>query len=127
MDYEKIGKFIAKLRRENNYTQEQLAEMLFVDRTTVSKLEQGLNNISTDMLLRLSNIFNITINEMIIGEKMSKNNIEKINDVTTSVIRKKSKLKRNLIIILTSHHKEDIERLADEIYRFDGGRVSLIK
>lgn len=98
MDYEKIGKFIAKLRRENNYTQEQLAEMLFVDRTTVSKLEQGLNNISTDMLLRLSNIFNITINEMIIGEKMSKNNIEKINDVTTSVIRKKSKLKRNLIL-----------------------------
>lgn len=98
MDYEKIGKFIAKLRRENNYTQEQLAEMLFVDRTTVSKLEQGLNNISTDMLLRLSNIFNITINEMIIGEKRSKNNIEKINDVTTSVIRKKSKLKRNLIL-----------------------------
>ena len=34
---------------------------------------------------------------------------------------------QNKIIILTSHIKEDIDTLSDEVYKFDGGKVERIK
>ena len=100
MDYKKIGQFIAKLRREKKMTQEKLAELLFVDRTTVSKWEQGQNNINTEVLLKISEIFNVTLNEMIIGEKQTKSNINEINDVTVKMIRTNNKFKRYLFFSL---------------------------
>lgn len=100
MDYKKIGQFIAKLRKEQKMTQEKLAELLFVDRTTVSKWEQGQNNISTEILLKCAKIFNVTLNEMIIGEKLNKTNINEINDVTVTMIRKSNIFKRYLIFSL---------------------------
>ncbi len=43
MNQEKIGNFISKQRKENNLTQEQLAEKLNISKNAVSKWEQGLN------------------------------------------------------------------------------------
>ena len=43
MNQEKIGKFIAKLRKEKNITQEQLAEKMGVSINAVSKLERGIS------------------------------------------------------------------------------------
>lgn len=43
MNQEKIGKFIAKLRKEKNMTQEQLAEKMGVSINAVSKLERGIS------------------------------------------------------------------------------------
>lgn len=42
MDQEKIGKFIAKIRKEKNLTQEMLAEHLGITKNAVSKWERGL-------------------------------------------------------------------------------------
>ena len=42
MNNEKIGHFICKLRTEKKWTQEDLANKLFVDRTMVSKWERGV-------------------------------------------------------------------------------------
>ena len=41
MDQEKVGRFIAALRKEKNLTQEQLAEKLGISNKTVSRWEQG--------------------------------------------------------------------------------------
>lgn len=38
------GEKLAKLRRENNYTQEQLAELLGVSRQSISKWESGVSH-----------------------------------------------------------------------------------
>ena len=48
MDQEKIGKFIAKCRKENKLTQAQLAERLNVSDKSISRWENGkkMNNIS---------------------------------------------------------------------------------
>ena len=100
MDYKKIGQFIAKLRKEKKMTQEKLADLLFVDRTTVSKWEQGQNNINTEVLLKIAEIFNVTLNEMIIGEKQTKSNINEINDVTVTMIRTNNKFKKYLFFSL---------------------------
>lgn len=98
LDYKKIGKFIAELRREKNMTQEKLGELLFVDRTTISKWELGQNNINTEILIKISKIFNITLNEIIVGEKIKEKNIEKINNITIKAINKNKTLKRYLTI-----------------------------
>ena len=43
MDQEKIGRFIAQLRRERGMTQEQLGERLGVSQRTVSRWETGVS------------------------------------------------------------------------------------
>lgn len=59
------GEKIAKLRKENNYTQEQLAEMLSVSRQSVSKYESGLAYPETEKLIRLSELFDCTLDYLL--------------------------------------------------------------
>ncbi len=48
------GSKISKLRKENNYTQEQLAVMLGVSRQAISKWENDVAYPETDKILKLS-------------------------------------------------------------------------
>ena len=43
--FEKVGKLIAKQRNAKEMTQEQLAERLRVDRTTISKWERAISTL----------------------------------------------------------------------------------
>lgn len=52
-----IGEKISKLRKENNYTQEQLAEILNVSRQSVSKWETDLTYPETEKIIALSKLF----------------------------------------------------------------------
>lgn len=52
-----IGEKISKLRKENNYTQEQLAEVLNVSRQAISKWESNITYPETDKLIRISELF----------------------------------------------------------------------
>ena len=54
MDSEKIGKFIAELRKENKMTQEELGKKILVDRGTISKWERGIYVPNPEILLSLS-------------------------------------------------------------------------
>ena len=59
MDQVKIGKFIAKLRNENNLTQEALGEKLGVTNKTISRWENGHYLPDIEMLQLLSKEFNV--------------------------------------------------------------------
>lgn len=59
------GDKIARLRRENNYTQEQLAEILGVSRQSISKWEQGSSYPETDKLIRLGELFNCSVDYLL--------------------------------------------------------------
>ena len=61
----KTGEKIAKMRKENNYTQEQLADLLGVSRQSVSKYESGLTYPETDKLIRLSELFGCTVDYLL--------------------------------------------------------------
>ena len=52
-----FGDKLSALRREQNYTQEQLAELLGVSRQSVSKWESGAAYPETEKLIRLSALF----------------------------------------------------------------------
>lgn len=60
-----FGQKLKKIRKENNLTQEQLADMIFVTRTAISKWETDNGYPSIDSLKAISNTFNISIDELI--------------------------------------------------------------
>ena len=59
------GKALRSLRRNKNYTQQELAKMLNVVPQTVSKWENGINQIDMDSLTSICAIFEITTDEFI--------------------------------------------------------------
>ncbi len=72
MDNQKIGKFIAELRKGQNLTQEQLGEKLGVTNKTVSRWETGVYLPPAEKLILMSEIFSVSINEILSGERLDK-------------------------------------------------------
>ncbi len=68
MNIEKSGQLIAEMRKSKNMTQRDLAEKLHVTDKAVSKWERGLASPDIQLLPHLSEIFGITIDELINGE-----------------------------------------------------------
>ena len=74
MDYNKIGNFIATERKAKKLTQAKLAQELFVSEKTISKWENGKGIPDTNILPKLCEIFNISLNELLCGERFSAEN-----------------------------------------------------
>lgn len=68
MNQEKIGRFIAECRKKEKLTQDQLAEKLGISDRAVSKWERGLNMPDASLMLELTSILGITVNELLSGE-----------------------------------------------------------
>lgn len=60
-----IAKYLQFLRKSHNYTQEELAGRLDISRQAVSKWETGITMPDLDTLLKISKLYNITINEIL--------------------------------------------------------------
>lgn len=71
MDQEKIGKFIFKLRKDKKMTQQELADKLCVTDRAVSHWENGRSIPDISLFKPLCEIFDISVNELISGEKLS--------------------------------------------------------
>lgn len=72
MNQEKIGKFLSQLRNENNYTQDEIAEILNVNVKSVSRWENGKNLPDHSIILEICKIYNISVNEFYEGRKINK-------------------------------------------------------
>lgn len=77
MDLEKIGKFIAKKRQENNFTQESLAEELDISNRSVSKWERGICLPDANNMAKICKLFNVSYNELLSGEELGQADYEK--------------------------------------------------
>ena len=80
MDQIKIGKFIAALRKEKELTQEQLGEKLGITNKTISRWENGNYMPDMQMLSLLSKEFDVSINELISGERLLLDDFKKAAD-----------------------------------------------
>ena len=58
-----------QLRKEHNLTQLQLSEMLGYKNNSVANIEKGSINPSFDKIVKLAEIFNVEITELIRKEK----------------------------------------------------------
>lgn len=80
----KYGTYIKKCREEKGYSQQQMAELLGIARTSYINIEQDKRELSLDEAQRLAGIFNITIND-ILGERSP--NIEKYKDMIIAFLQ----------------------------------------
>lgn len=71
MDMIKMGAFLQELRKEQCLTQEQLGEKLHVSGKTVSRWETGTYMPPVEMLLALSELYGVSMNELVAGERLT--------------------------------------------------------
>ncbi len=65
---EKFGQRLKKLRNNNDFTQQQVADALKIDRSTYSYYETGKTEPNYESTLKLAKIFGVTVQELLTGE-----------------------------------------------------------
>lgn len=75
MEQEKVGKFIQNLRKEYNLTQQELADKLEITDKAISKWENGRCLPDVYFLKLLSEIFHVTVKELLNGERNFKKKV----------------------------------------------------
>ena len=106
MDQLRIGRFIAKCRKDANLTQAQLAEKLNITDRAVSKWETGKAMPDSAIMLALCDILGITVNDLLNGEKISmENNTQKneqlLLELTKELEKKNKTIWTSMWIIMT--------------------------
>ncbi len=102
-----LGEKITKQRKELNYTQEQLADILSVSRQSISKWESDIAFPETDKLIELSKLFDCSTDYLLKEEVTEKNSSystdfnEKVKEISKKVMtdKNKGKVKKILKII----------------------------
>ena len=98
MDQIKIGKFIAECRKKVKLTQMQLAERLGITDRAVSKWERGLSLPDASIMLELCDILEISVNDLLCGEKISMDNYNKeLENNLLEVIKQKQEADKRLL------------------------------
>ena len=77
MIYERIR----NLREDSDFTQQQIADKLFINRRTYSSYENGVRNMPIEILSKIADIFN-TSTDYLIGRTDVKNRILKADNKT---------------------------------------------
>ncbi len=80
MNNEKTGLLIKEARKQKNLTQKQLADKLHITDRAVSKWERGLSAPDISILEPLSEILELTITEIITGERHTYDQVELIHN-----------------------------------------------
>lgn len=81
MGQKKIGSFLRELRKEQRITQEDLAEKLNVSSRTISRWETGSNMPDISLLIEIADFFDVSIPEIINGERKSEKMDEEVKEV----------------------------------------------
>ena len=78
MNLTEVGKFITELRKEQGLTQEQLGEKIGVTNKTISRWETGTYLPPADALLALSELYGVSINEILAGKRISEQEYKQV-------------------------------------------------
>lgn len=79
-----IGKTIKKYREDRNITQDKLAEELNVTRQAVSNWENSKTQPDIDTIFKLSQLFNVSVEEIIYGER--RNTVTNVTNITNQIV-----------------------------------------
>ena len=92
-----IGKFIQEERKNLGMTQEELASKIYVTSKAVSKWENGRGLPNIDGMIRLAELFNISVNELLMAKRM--NTEEKIISADKTIINNMKKNRKKMICL----------------------------
>ena len=99
-----LGEKIARQRKELNYTQEQLADILGVSRQSISKWESDIAYPETDKLIELGKLFDCSMDYLLKEEITEKHGVqtsgftEKVEEIRRKVMTEKNKGKAKKIL-----------------------------
>lgn len=82
-----FGKQIKQLRKDNDLTQEQMANMLNVSRQAISNWENNKNLPDLELLILMSKVFSISLDQLILGGS-------DMNNITAKLIKDGSETRR---------------------------------
>lgn len=91
-----LGDKLSKLRKEKNYTQEQLADILGVSRQSVSKWESDNAYPETDKLIRISELFGCSL-DYLLKETNETESSDEPNVSIRKILREK-KVKKSVLV-----------------------------
>ena len=92
-----LGEKIVKQRKELNYTQEQLADILGVSRQSISKWESDIAYPETDKIIELGKLFDCSMDYLLKEEVTEKSGVqeygftEKVEEISRKVMTDKNK------------------------------------
>ena len=120
MDMQKIGAFLSKLRKDQGMTQEQLGEKLGVTNKTISRWETGTYLPPVEMLQSLSEMYGITINEILSGQRLEEKEYrEKAEEnIKTALLKSAFTLKEKTIFFKKKWFREHLFGLILEVLFF---------
>lgn len=72
VDYKAVGLRIKTLRLKNNIYQTELAKNIGVSQTHMSNIESGRAGLTLENLVKMTNIFNCGIDDIVFGEEKAK-------------------------------------------------------
>ena len=99
-----LGEKISKQRKELNYTQEQLADVLGVSRQSISKWESDIAYPETDKLIELGKLFDCSMDYLLKDDVTEKDGIqpsgfsEKVDQISKKVMTEENKGKAKKIL-----------------------------
>ncbi len=129
MDMQKIGAFLAELRKENKYTQDELGEKIGVTNKTVSRWENGNYLPPVEMLQILSKLYNVSINELLSGERLNekqyKENAEEY--IVADLMKKRKEAKKKNCGFFSSISHYNTCRRFDNSFKCFAFRAYLVK
>ncbi len=88
MNYDMIhsGKRIQQLRIEKGYTQDELAAALNINRSYVSRIESGKKGCSVDVFIQLSEIFQVSLDFLVLGKLDAAQETERKEQLKTEIV-----------------------------------------
>lgn len=99
MNQIKIGKFIASERKRRGYTQRQLADILGITDKTISKWECGNGFPDVSLLLPLCKELDISVNELMTGERVSEEEYhKKAEENIVNLVKEAQENKKKIIL-----------------------------
>lgn len=75
IDREKFGAFLARLRKEKGFTQQDLADRLYVSNKAVSKWERGQSLPDISLLAPLAQLLDVSVTELLKGERLTEDTL----------------------------------------------------
>ena len=108
-DLYSMGKRIQSRRKQQGYTQEQLAEMMNVSIQMISNLERGNKAIRIDNLINLSQILDVSTDFILTGKATADD-----NEALTSRIAQLSSKDRKMIEMLVDYCLTESDMYKDD-------------
>lgn len=87
-----FGDRLKELREESEMTQEQLGKILNVTKQTISNYENGDNEPTLDTLVKISDIFNVSLDYLLCRTRQ-KPNLQVENEILLNTLNDKCKKK----------------------------------